>query len=180
MKYASTDNNGDNVDTTQYIHCHGNKLLTDSNIGPSQFDSIRNQLYVWTSSTSQQILFEFPTTTSLTMITLHYYSGYYLGSHRAGLPRLRFYAVPDDFDVWDAVASSLFLVEVSAISPKEEQPASRMSVNITVNISAKKVLMVKTRSDFHLAVSEVEFFTCTGECDYISITTVHVRISSIQ
>ena len=92
MKYASTDNNGDNVDTTQYIHCHGNKLLTDSIIGPSQYDSSRTRLYIWTSSNPQQILFEFPTTTNLTMITLHYYSGYYDGSHRAGLPGLRFYA----------------------------------------------------------------------------------------
>ena len=93
MRYASTDNNGDNVDTTQYIHCHGNKLLTDSIIGPSQYDSSKTRLYTWTSTNSQRLLFVFPTTTSLTMITLHYYSGYYQGSHRAGLPRLRFYAV---------------------------------------------------------------------------------------
>ena len=122
MKYASTS---DNVDAIHYIHCDGNKLLTDSNTGPSQFNGSRTPVYLWTSTTSHQILFAFLATTSLTMITLHYYSGYYQGSHKAGLPRLRFFAVPDDFDVWDAVANSPFSVVVSVISPREEQPAQR-------------------------------------------------------
>ena len=156
------DNDGDNIDATQYVHCHGNKLLTDSNIGPSQYDSSRTQLYVWTSSNSQRLLFKFPMTISLTMITLHYYSGYYQGNHKAGLPRLRFYAVPDDFDVWDAVANSAFSVVVSMVSPEEQRPAGRRSVSISFNSNTMKVLMVKFNSDFHLALSEVEFFTCHG------------------
>ena len=162
MKYASTS---DNVDAIQYIHCDGNKLLTDSNIGPSQYDSSRTPLYIWTSSNSQRLLFVFPTTTTLAMITLHYYSGYYQGNHRAGLPRMRFYAVPDDFDVWDAVIGSPFTIVVSAVSPEEERPAGRRSVNINFNFSTKKVLMVKLGSDFHLAVGHVNS-TLTVPDDY--------------
>ena len=161
IKYGWNDNNGDNVDATQYIHCQGNKLLTDSNIGPSQLTSW-TPLYVWTSSTSQRILFVLPASISLTMMTLHYYSGYYQSSHRAGLPRMKFYAVPDDFDVWDAVANSAFSVVVSAVSPEEQRPAGRRSVSISFNSNTMKVLMVKFNSDFHLALSEVEFFTCHG------------------
>ena len=165
MKYVNT---GDNVDATQYIHCHGNKLLTDSNTGPSQYnDSSRTPLYIWTSSDSHRLLFAFPTTTSLTMITMHYYSGYYQGSNLAGLPRMRFFAVPDDFDVWDAVAGTPFTIVVSAVSPEKERPAGRRSVNINFNFSTKKVLMVKLGSNFHLAVSEVEFFTCTSKCAWL-------------
>ena len=173
MKYGSGGNNGDPIDATMYIHCHGNRLLlTDSNNGPSQYDSSRIQPYVWTSTTSQRLLFEFPMTISLTMITLHYYSGYYQGSHRAGLTRLRFYAVQDDFDVWDALVANPapFSVVVSAVSPEEERPAGRRSVNINFNSITKKVLMVKPNSVYHLAVSEVEFFTCMGKCGYISIS----------
>ena len=84
-----------------------------------------------------------------------------------GSAHLCFYSVPDDFDVWDAVAGSPFSVEVSAVSPEEERPADRRSVNINFNFSTKKVLMVKLRSDFHLAVSEVEFFTCTSKCAWL-------------
>ena len=73
--------------------------------------------------------------------TLYYYSGYYQGSHKAGLPRLRFFVVPDDFDVRDAFAYSLFSVVVSAVSLNEERPAGLMSVNINFNSSTKKVLM---------------------------------------
>ena len=95
---------------------------------------------------------------------------------------MRFHAVPDDFDTWDAVANPApFSVVVSAVSPEEERPAGRRSVNVSFNFSTKKVLMIKLKSDFHLALSEVEFFTCTSKCGYIfNFTTMHVRILSIQ
>ena len=181
IRYDQGDNNGDPVDTTQYIHCHGSNLLTDSDTGPSQYDGSRTPLYIWTSSKAQQLLFVLPTTTNLAMITLHYYSGYYQGSHKAGLPRLRLFAVPDDFDVWDAsIANSRFSVVVSMMSPEEQRPARRRSVSISFNSNTMKVLIVKIGSDFHFAVSEVEFFTCTSKCGYISVSSMHNVGISIQ
>ena len=59
IRYASDDNNGDNIVATQYIHCHGSKLLSDSKIGPSQYSGM-TPLYIWTSSTHQEILFQIP------------------------------------------------------------------------------------------------------------------------
>ena len=96
----------------------------------------------------------FPTRVSLTTITLHYYS-----DSVRGLPRLRFYAVPDDFDVWDGPTTSYPLVNVVTVPPGGE-PAGRRSVSINVNFNTKKVLMYKYSSSFQFAVSEVEFFTC--------------------
>ena len=87
-------------------------------------------------------------------ITLHYYS-----DSVRGLPRLKFYVVPDDFDIWDALTTSYRFVEVTAVPPGGE-PAGRRNVSISVNFNTKKVLMHKLRSDFQLAVSEVEFFKC--------------------
>ena len=66
-----------------------------------------------------QLLFIFPTAVSLTTITLHYYS-----DNIRGLPRLRFYAVPDDFDVWDAPTTSYPHVDVALVPPGGE-PAGR-------------------------------------------------------
>ena len=90
----------------------------------------------------------------MTTITLHYYTDNF-----RGLPRLRFYAVPDDFDIWDALATSTPRVDVAEVSPGEES-TGRRNVSINVNFSTKKVLMYKYTSTFMFAVSEMEFFMC--------------------
>ena len=99
------------------------------------------------------MLFIFSTTVTLTTITLHYYS-----DSVQGLPRLRFFAVPDDFDIWYAVIISYSNVLVAAVPPGGE-PAGRRNVSINVDFNTRKVLMHKHSSDFKFAVSEVEFFT---------------------
>ena len=93
----------------------------------------------------------------MTTITLHYYSD----SDR-GLPKLRFYAVPDDFAVWDATTTSYTSVDVASVPPGGE-PAGHRNVGINVNFNTKKVLMYKYSSNFVFAVSEVEFFFCNSE-----------------
>ena len=139
----------------QYTHCTGTPLkLADSNFGQEQYQS--TDYYVW-SSRSDQLLFIFPTRVSLTTITLHYYS-----DSVRGLPRLSFYAVPDDFGVWDAVITSYPLVGVAPVPPGGE-PAGRRNVSITVNFNTKKLLMYKFSSNIALAVSEVEFFSTCGK-----------------
>ena len=137
-----------------YIHCNGTQLrLTDSDNGSERFNSIN--YYEWPASgTSSQLLFIFPTRVNLTTITLHYYS-----DSVRGLPKLRFYAVPDQFNVWisPSAANSVASADVAAVPPSRNQ-TGRRSVNINVTFSTKKVLMYKHKSDFPLAVSEVEFF----------------------
>ena len=89
------------VDTRDYIRCDGTQLkLTDFNFGQEQYYNTywnSDYYYVWSTGRDAQLLFLFPTRVSLTTITLHYYS-----DSVQGLPRLRFYIVPDDFDIWDA------------------------------------------------------------------------------
>ena len=138
---------------SECIHCDGTKLrLSDSDLGmQDQYSSTR--FYRWGHS-AYSLLFIFPTRVTLNTITLHYYS-----DSVRGLPRLKFYVVPDDFDIWDALTTSYRFVEVTAVPPGGE-PAGRRNVSISVNFNTKKVLMHKLRSDFQLAVSEVEFFKC--------------------
>ena len=141
-----------------YIHCDGTPLiLADSNFGQEQYQP--TDYYVWSSTSGEQLLFIFPTRVSLTTITLHYYS-----DSDQGLPRLIFYAVPDYFDVWDAPAISDPRVGVAAVPPLAGgEPAGSRSVSINVNINTKKLLMFKHDSTTILAVSEVQFFTCSGK-----------------
>ena len=111
----------------------------------------------YAGSGTRQLLFIFPTRVNLTTITLHYYS-----DSQQGLPRLRFYTAPDDFDVWDVPPGNSRYTDIAAVPPGAES-AGRRNVSINVNFSTSKILMVKLGSNFQLAVSEVEFFTCNGK-----------------
>ena len=131
-----------------YIHCDGTQLvLADSDLGREQNNIV--DYYVWSTGSTEQLLFIFPTRASLTTITLHYYS-----DSARGLPRLRFYAVPDDFEVWDALTTSIPRVNIAAVAPD----AGRRNVSINVNFNTKRVSMYNFSSTYSLAVSEVEFF----------------------
>ena len=157
-----------------FIHCDGIQLrLIDSNLGQEQYQA--TEYYQW-SAGSEQLLFIFLTKVSLTTITLHYYSAHdSLGVQ--GLPRLRFYAVPGDFDVWDAPTTSSPRVDVASVPPGRE-PAGRRNVSININFNTKRVLMYKFSSDFKFAVSEVEFFTCKllGTALILIIKTIPVQV----
>ena len=139
--------------SADFIHCDGTQLkLVDSNLGLEQ-QFISSSHYQWKIDSDGQLLFIFPTSVSLTTITLHYYSG----SDR-GLPRLRFFAVPDDFDVWDTPNIDTPNVDVAKVRPGRE-PADCRNIGIIANFNTKKVLMYKHGSTFAFAVSEVAFFT---------------------
>ena len=139
----------------QYIHCDGTQLLlVDSNLGPEQYQT--NECYQWSAGpeTNRLLLFIFPTRVSLITITLHYYS-----SNFRSLPRLRFYAVPDNFDIWDAPTANDPYVDIAEV-PSGVELTGRRNISIDISFNTKKVLMYKFSSTFQFAVSEVEFFNC--------------------
>ena len=137
-----------------YIHCDGIQLkLADSNLGQEQYQP--TDYYVWSSRSGEQLLFIFTTRISLTTITLHYYS-----DSVRDLSRLRFYAVPDDFDVWNVPTTSYPRVDVASVPPGGE-PAGRRNISINVNFNTRKILMYKYGSSFHFTMSEVEFLRCS-------------------
>ena len=144
------------VSTEDYIHCDGTPLrLTDSDLGSQQFTVTDYYTWLVDETRSHQLLFIFPTRINLNTITLHYYR-----TSGRGLPRLRFYAVPDDFDIRDAPTSSFYHVDVVAMPPGRES-AGQSNVCFNVTTVTMKLLMIKFRSSFSFAVSEVEFFNHT-------------------
>ena len=167
-RYPPTNGDGG----IHYTHCDGTHLkLTDSDLGSEQYSS--SDYYLWTARTSaHQLLFIFPTRVNLTTITLHYYS-----DNIRGLANLRFYAVPNDFDVWDAPVTSYGFEDITPVPPGGE-PQGLRSVSINFNYTTTKVLMYRSRSDFQFAVSEVEFFlttVCNGKL-CTSIIIIHYQI----
>ena len=162
-----------------YIHCDGTQLkLADSNYGQEQYQPTDH--YVWRSTSTELLLFIFPTRVSLTTITLHYYS-----DSVRGLPRLIFYAVPDDFDVWDVPETSYPHVDVASFPPVGGPAGHRNNTNVMININikfnTKKVLMFKSSSAFHLAVSDAEFFECiqAGTVEYLYLQPIIIVHSCI-
>jgi hypothetical protein len=139
-----------------YTHCDGRQLkLSDSDRGSNR-EYTATSYYVWPAGSDGQLLFIFPTRVSLTTITLYYYS-----DSVRGRPRLRFYAVPDDFDVWDALLSSIPYVGIASLPPDGEPAGQRhRSVSINVNFNTKRILMYKFTNTLVFAVSEVEFDKC--------------------
>ena len=145
------------VFTDEYIHCDGTQhKLTDSHLGQEQYRG--NDYYVWSINRDGQLLFIFPIRVSLTTITLHHYS-----DSVRGFPGLRFYAVPDDYDIWDAPTSGTPHVDVAAVPPDGE-PVGRRNISITANFNTQKVFMYKFSSTFQFAMSEVEFFSKYHAC----------------
>ena len=146
----------ENTGTEMYINCKGTSLrLTDSDTGLDQYE-IEDYYYVAHSGTTYvavQLLFIFPTTVSLTNIKLHYYT-----DHVQGLPALKFYSVPDNFNVWAAPTSSHSYVAVSAIPPNEDS-VGRKYVNVNCNFHTKRVLL-RFLNNIAFAVSKVQFSTC--------------------
>ena len=144
--------------TQQYLRCDGTQLrLIDSDIGSQQYSM--SSYYEWPARTEpRQLLFTFPTRVNLTTITLHYYS-----DSQRGLPRLRFTAVPDDFDVWDAAVKRYDCVDLAALPPANGDIAGIRNVNASLMSNVKNLLMSKAGAMFEFSVSEVEFFVCNGE-----------------
>ena len=72
---------------TQYTQCSQPTIITDGITEPP--------FYIWGEAPGQ-LLFEFPTTVNFSSITIHFqYNAMY------AQPKLRFYAVPDTFNVGD-------------------------------------------------------------------------------
>jgi hypothetical protein len=153
-----------------YTHCDGKQLkLSDSDRG-SNTEYTATSYYVWTAESAEQLLFIFPTIVSLTTITLHYYS-----DSLRGLPRLRLYAVSDDFNVWDATTTGIPYLGIPA-APSGREPASHR--NIRLNFNTKKVLMYKFSSSLAFAVSEVEFFTMS--CKHRLPIVIQFKVLCLQ
>ena len=120
--------------------------------------------YEWIAGKEAQILFTFSTNIFLTTITLHYYS-----DSVRGLPRLRFYAVPDDHNIWSILTTSTPHVDTVSVAPDDNPAGHRnISINVMNKFNKTKVLMYKFK-DITFALSEVEFFKCSKQKTYICI-----------
>ena len=144
------------VDPTQHIRCTHPTRLTDSDTGPTTYtEDIAADVYV-SGNSAEQLLFIFPTSVSITAINLLYYSN----TEDQGHPKLRLYAVPENFNVWDTVDSSYPSIFIDEALPGSEETGLR-NVTREAGFQTTRVLLTKSESkNYNFVMSEVEFFTC--------------------
>ena len=150
------------ADGAQYLECHHPTTITDSNKNHSNFTQETNgTVYIW-SSDPDQVLFIFSSQKLINSITLHYYSN----EDNQGLPKLRFFAVPEDFEVTNRTRSTYPTRVLDAVFPGDEGTGLRNKTR-DVPFNTTKILMTKGfTKNYQFYLSEIEFFTSnSGMCE---------------
>lgn len=144
------------MDPTQHIRCTHPTRLTDSNTGPNTYtEDTAADVYI-SGNNPEQILFIFSTPVSITAINILYYSN----TEDQGHPKIRIYAVPEDFNVWDTADSSCPSIFIDEAPPGSEETGLR-NVTREAGFETTRVLLTKSESkNYNFVISEVEFFTC--------------------
>ena len=136
------------VDPTQYVHCSQPTTITDSNTGPPT--------YVW-GEASGKLLLIFSNEISFENITIYYISD----TTAQGRPKLRIYAVPDNFQVWDEPTTSYPSRVFDEIMPGGEEEGVRKVPNsndgiVTFNTSRVLIEKLVETKTYNFSISEVE------------------------
>ena len=160
---------GDNCthcNDTVYFHCYSPTKLSDNQYFNITF---RGWVYRWRYSLSAvPVLFVFPTNFQLNNIKLYHDNGPLNDITLLGLPNLKFYHVPNDFEIWNYSNLSQLeqLTGVVQLGERRYRPL-RNSYGVSLfilsftpdDILTKKLLMVITfiEQDVDFSVSEIEF-----------------------
>ena len=141
--------------SVEFVHCHHPTRITDSDKSQPTFtQDTHNSVYIWPSR-PDQVLFTFSSRKLINSITLHYYSN----EDNQGLPKLRFFAVPEDFKVTDRPSSSYPTRVLDAVFPGDEGSGLR-NKTMDVPFNTTKILMTKGfTKNYQFYLSEIEFFT---------------------
>ena len=140
---------------TEYVHCQHPTRITDSEKSQPIFtQDTYNSVYIWPSK-SDQVLFTFSSWKVIDSITIHYFSN----EDNQGFPKIRFFAVPEDFEVSDTPDSSNPTRVIDSVSPGNENTGLRNKTR-NVPFNTTKILMTKGYTkNYQFYVSEIEFFT---------------------
>ena len=141
-------------DELVYLTCTSS-ALTDGDPGPANFTGTDSEeYYIWDNSkVSQQMLFTFARNFSLTAIRINYY--YF----RNGKPKLRFYLVEDDFQVWDSTTADHTSTTFDNMRLEENSTERRIDTNTVHGIVSKILLVSVFDKRYRTVLSEVTFCT---------------------
>lgn len=148
-------------DGTAYTTCTSpNLLLTDTLLGPTQFnESDSSTYYLWNKDRSNPILFTFPTAVSITGVQLYFYTDSDSG---IALPKIRLSLVNETVtaaDIPDDVTTPSFTI-IGEVGSNSLNNISLSLPKIFQAITTQVLLRIEEDKVYALALSEIKF--CSG------------------
>lgn len=148
-----------------YTNCSHPIILTDSLLGPAQFNvADSSPYYHWNKENPRnQILFTFPTSVSVSVLQLYFYTD---KDNGIALPKTRLSLVNDSFQVSDTIdesTTSSFTID-AVIGGDGENRLTNVSRRLTgqfQRMTTQVLLRIEGDKVYALALSEIKF--CTGE-----------------
>lgn len=153
------------INPTDYTRCTNLSRLTDSELGPEELTANDSRVYRWEIG-ENLVLFTYNAPPKLiSAVTVYYYRN---NDDIIGLPKIRFCAVPENSEVWNASDPlNNDCRSQNEIRPDSDvacsNPPCRENVTIAFNYVTNNVLLeIAESKNFQLVVSEVQFFTAVN------------------
>ncbi len=129
-------------------------VLTDSSLGPENYNASDSSYYLFNNRELTQILFNFPRDVLLSTIQLHYYIDV---TNEIALPKIRISLV-DNFQVSQTIGPSIRSLTIDSVDARSELNGRIARLPEEFSISTTQVLLrIEDNKDYSLALSEIEF-----------------------
>ena len=157
LQNPSVDDNSNCSDRESFTFCSHPIVLTDSSLGPDNYDATGSSYYLLNNDQMNQILFNFSRPVLLSTIELHYYIDV---ANEVALPKTRISLV-NDFRVSEMLDSSIRSLTIDPVDATPELNGRRISTaRLVREFSAHTnqiLLRVEDNTDYALALSEIRF-----------------------
>ena len=168
-QYCGISNITSHPPIMSYTHCGGSTLkLSDSQVGSTNnYTADQDQYYC--SSQFLKISFTLSERVQLSHIRLHFYNdwddpvnGYY-----KGVAPTTFSLMNDEYEVWEPEYPGVHVTGPHSIPDDYIVGPKNITVSALQGIKTRKVVLTTTHSaSYQFCISEIEFYTCTPECEH--------------
>ena len=169
-QYCGINNITSHPPTASYTHCSGSPLkLSDSQVGSSNNYTADQSLY-HCSGGALKILFVFSERVQLSHIRLHIYNNWdkpINGSYKSLAPTV-FSLMNDEYEVWEPEYPGVHIYGPHSIVDDHIIGPRNITVSASRGIKTRKVALTTSQhSSYQFCISEIEFYTCTPECEHL-------------
>ncbi len=175
LQNSAVDDVSNCNESTQVTFCMQPIVITDSSLGPENYDASGSSYYLLNNRELTQILFDFPRDVLLSTIQLHYYFDV---TNEVALPKMRISLV-ENFQVSQTLSSSIRSLTIDPIDASPElNGRSNITARLAGEFSARTtqiLLRIEDNKDYSLALSEIKFCE-NGEFRLFLECMSHIRM----
>ena len=171
-QYCGNNNIPSHPPLTSHTLCDGSLLkLSDSEIGSMTDNYTADQNQYRCSNATLKILFTLSERVQLSHIRVHFYNDWdnpVDGRYKSLAPTY-FSLMNDEYEVWEPEYPGKHVYGPRSIPDDYIVGPKNITVSSSQGIKTRKVVLTSTHSahgSYNFCISEVEFYTCTPECEY--------------